>query len=204
MRRLASLVLPVVVLGGILSASGPSPWGTSPAFAAPGAARGDTAPVNLATPINMGAGQAHASAVVHAGAVRVEVLSPTLLRLEYSPTQHFENSPTVNALDRRMPVPPYSRLQRSGGWLTVRTASATLRYKLGSGPFTALQHLAALLRRGPDVTRSTPTWEWECTFDQVCQAGAATLAGGATLSQTLAGYQSTAGYVGSSSSGRRV
>ena len=41
-----------------------------------------------------------------------------------------------------------------------------------------------------------PTWEWECTFGQVCQAGAATLGGGAALSQTFTGYQSTAGYAG--------
>jgi hypothetical protein len=41
-----------------------------------------------------------------------------------------------------------------------------------------------------------PSWDWECTFGQVCQAGAATLRGGATLSQTFLGYQSTAGYAG--------
>ena len=41
-----------------------------------------------------------------------------------------------------------------------------------------------------------PTWDWECTFGQVCQAGAATLGGGATLSQTFPGYESTAGYAG--------
>ena len=41
-----------------------------------------------------------------------------------------------------------------------------------------------------------PAWEWECTFDQVCQAGAASLSGGATISSTTPGYDSTAGYVG--------
>ncbi len=194
MRRLAHLVLPFVVLGGILAASGTGPWGTGPAGAAAGAASGDTAPVNLATPINMGAGLAHASAIVHVGPVRVEVLSPTLLRLEYSPTQHFENSPTVNALDRRMPVPPYS-VSTTGGWLTVRTDRATLRYRLGSGPFTALNTSLRLSVAGQTSTVA-PTWEWECTFGQVCQAGAATLSGGATLSQTFTGYESAAGYAG--------
>ena len=53
--------------------------------------------MDLATPIDMAAGMAHRSAIVHVGAVRVEVLAPSLLRLEYSPSQHFENSPTVNA-----------------------------------------------------------------------------------------------------------
>ena len=41
-----------------------------------------------------------------------------------------------------------------------------------------------------------PTWDWECTFDQVCQAGAASLGGGASLGQSFSGYQSSAGYVG--------
>src|SRR5580704_15908990 len=168
--------------------------GARPAGATTGAASGDASPVDLATPINMGDGLAHRSAIVHAGAVRVEVLSPTLLRLEYSPSQHFENSPTVNALDRRMPVPPYS-VSKSSGWLTVRTASATLRYKLGSGPFTPL-NTSLRLSVGGRTSTVAPTWDWECTFGQVCQAGAATLRGGAALSQTFAGYQSTAGYAG--------
>ena len=128
------------------------------------------------------------------GDVRVEVLAPSLLRLEYSPSQHFENSPTVNALNRRMPVPPYS-FSTSGGWLTVRTSSATLRYKLGSGPFTPL-NTSLQLSVGGRTSTVAPTWDWECTFGQLCQAGAASLGGGATLSQTFPGYQSTAGYAG--------
>ena len=135
-------------------ASGAVPAGAH----AQGAATRDTSPVDLATPVDMAAGIAHRSAIVHVGDVRVEVLSPSLLRLEYSPSQHFENSPTVNALNRRMPVPPYS-VSTSGGWLTVRTASATLRYKLGSGPFTAAQHLAPTLcrRAGPPRWRRPGT-----------------------------------------------
>jgi hypothetical protein len=64
-----------------------------------------TSPVNLATPVNMTNGMAHPSAVVRSGHARIEVLSPTLLRLEYSPSGDFENNPTVNALNRRTTVP---------------------------------------------------------------------------------------------------
>ena len=190
MRRNARFVVPLVVLVGIVLVSGAGPSGAQPT----GAASRDTSPVDLATPIDMDAGMAHRSAIVHVGDVRVEVLSPSLLRLEYSPSQHFENSPTVNALNRRMPVPPYS-FSTSGGWLTVRTASATLRYKLGSGPFTPL-NTSLRLSVGGRTSTVAPTWDWECTFGQVCQAGAATLGGGATLSQTFPGYESTAGYAG--------
>ena len=179
-----------VVLAGIIVGSAASASGAKPT----GAASGDTSPVDLATPIDMAAGMAHGSAVVHVGDVRVEVLTPSLLRLEYSSSQHFENGPTVNALNRRMPVPPYA-VSKSGGWLTVRTTSATLRYKLGSGPFTS-RNTSLRLSVGGRTSTVAPTWEWECTFGQVCQAGAATLSGGATLSQTFTGYQSTAGYAG--------
>ena len=159
-----------------------------------GAATSDASPVDLATPVDMANGTAHQSAIVRAGNARIEVLSPTLLRLEYSPTGHFENSPTVNALDRRLPVPPY-RTEVSGGWLTVRTSQASLRYRVGSGPFTPQNTSLRFSVDGRTVT-AQPTWEWECTFDQVCQAGAAALAGGASLGQSSNGYLSTAGYIG--------
>ncbi|MFZ0249845.1 MAG: TIM-barrel domain-containing protein [Acidimicrobiales bacterium] len=159
-----------------------------------GAATRDAAPVNLATPVDMAAGAAHRSAIVHRGDVRIEVLTTSLLRLEYSPTQHFENDPTVNILNRRMAVPRYS-VSTAAGWLTVRTSRATLRYKLASGPFTPLNTSLRLVVRGHASTVA-PTWDWECTFGQVCQAGAATMAGGAALSQTFDGYESTAGYAG--------
>jgi hypothetical protein len=159
-----------------------------------GAASSDSSPVDLTTPVDMANGPARPSAVVRAGDARIEVLSPTLLRLEYSPTGSFENRPTVNAVDRNLPVPAY-RSGVSGGWLTVRTSRAVLRYRVGSGPFTP-ENTSLQLSVGGHTTTVHPTWEWECTFGQVCQAGAATTAGGAGISQTSSGYQSSAGYIG--------
>ncbi|MGH6878594.1 MAG: hypothetical protein ACREHV_14625, partial [Rhizomicrobium sp.] len=40
----------------------------------------DSSPVDLATPVDIANGSAHPSAIVRAGAARIEVLSPTLLR----------------------------------------------------------------------------------------------------------------------------
>jgi hypothetical protein len=170
----------------LASCGSPAPTAVPPRVA--------TTPVDLSTPVDMAAGVAHPSAVVRSGDARIEVLSPTLLRLEYSPTAHFEDRPTVNAVNRRMPVPHYTATV-SGGWLTVRTSQATLRYRVGSGPFRA-DNTTLRLSVGGRTETAAPTWEWECPFDQTCQAGAATLAGGAQLSQTEAGYDSTAGYVG--------
>ena len=154
----------------------------------------DTSPVNLSTPVDMANGVAHRSAIVRVGDARFEVLSPSLVRLEYSPSGTFENSPTVNALNRRMSVPTYSA-RVSGGWLTLRTRQAMLRYKVGSGPFTAV-NTSVRFADGENLTTVHPTWDWECPFDQTCQAGAAVLRGGATLSYSQSGYQSSAGYVG--------
>jgi len=153
----------------------------------------DTSPVNLATPVDLADGLANHAAIVQLGDARIEVLSPTLLRLEYSPSANFEDSPTVNAIDRRMPVPRYSD-RVTGGWLTLRTSRATLRYKVGSGPFTMANTSVRFADGTHDVTVH-PTWEWECPFGQTCQAGAAVLGGGASLSWRQSGYQSSAGYV---------
>ena len=172
---IVAVVVPLIVVSG--SSPGPS----------------DTHPVDLATPVDMAAGKAHQSAVVRAGDARIEVLSPTLLRLEYSPSATFEDSPTVNAADRRMPVPPY-RHEVHGGWLTVQTSALTFRYRIGSGPFTAAD-TSVRFRNGSQPATAHPTWEWECPFDQICQAGSATLAGGTTLDWTTSGYQSAAGYL---------
>src|ERR1700730_16141520 len=59
-----------------------------------GPSRNDTSPVNLSTQVDMAQGLAHQSAIVRLGGARIEVLSPTLLRLEYSPSGNFEDSPT--------------------------------------------------------------------------------------------------------------
>ncbi len=150
--------------------------------------------LGLSTPVNMSDGIANSKAVIVEGDARIEVLSPTLLRLEYSPSAKFENSPTVNVLDRRISVPNYTE-NVSGGWLTVRTSQATLRYKVGSGPFTTANTSVSFTDAGKR-TDVSPTWDWECTFDQVCQTGAATISGGAQISQLQGGFESDSGYVG--------
>jgi hypothetical protein len=165
-----------------------------PAGAVGARATTDRSPVDLATPVDFGAGVAEPSAIVNAGLARFEVLTPTLVRLEYSPTKRFENRPTVNVVDRRMAVPRYL-VRRSGGWLTIQTAGMVLRYRLGSGPFT-VANTTLQFSVGGTSTIVHPTWDDECTFDQVCQAGVAALAGGAVLSQSQVGYLSTAGFVG--------
>jgi hypothetical protein len=148
--------------------------------------------VNLSTPVDFSAGAAHQSATVREGDARIEVLTPSLVRLEYSPSGQFQNDPTVNVLNRRFPVPDYTT-QVTGGWLTLRTSSMTLRYRVGSGPFGPLNTTISY-RDGRGTQTAHPTWDGECPFGQVCQAGAAALAGGAAIATNHTGYQSTAGF----------
>lgn len=115
------------------------------------------------------------------------------MRLEYSPRGRFENSPTVNVLDRRLAVPRYAAVS-TDGWLTLKTSRMTLRYKVGSGPFTPANTTLSY-QMGGHTARVHPTWEWECPFGQSCQAGSAVLSGGAAIATGQNGYESPAGYV---------
>ena len=73
---------------------------------------------------------------VQAGHLRVQVLSTTLLRLEYAADDSFENRPTFNAVDRA-PGRTWFTADTRNGELRVRTSAVTLRYRLDSGPVTA-------------------------------------------------------------------
>jgi hypothetical protein len=73
---------------------------------------------------------------VRAGHLRVQVLSPTMLRLEYAADNHFEDRATFNAVDRS-PGRTWFEARTGHGELTVRTGRVTLHYKLDSGPVTA-------------------------------------------------------------------
>jgi hypothetical protein len=90
-----------------------------------GGAAGATRPSTPASP---------AAAALRVGHARFEVLSPTMIRLEYSADDRFENRPTLVAQDRQ-PTAAYTAIRRHGV-LTLRTSALVLRYRLGSGPFT--------------------------------------------------------------------
>jgi hypothetical protein len=192
---LGGLALAVAALLPAVASAATGSGGTTGATTA--AATTDTSPVNLSTPVDMAAGKAQQRATVVAGDARFEVLAPDVIRLEYSPTASFLDQPTFSVLDRDFSAPPYTTT-RSGGWLTIRTSGMVLRYKLGSGPFSPGNTQMSLLGRAADGTSAVqPSWEWECTFGQVCQSGSARLGGGAALASDHTGYVSPAGFVAS-------
>ena len=72
--------------------------------------------------------------VIRDGAARFEVLSPTLIRLEYAADGNFEDLPTLTAVHRGA---PRSKVRTTvlNGMRVIRTSRAVLRYRRNSGPF---------------------------------------------------------------------
>ncbi len=71
------------------------------------------------------------------GPARFQVLAPALVRLEYSSSVAFVDAPSVSVINRdHWPQTPV-KSREEGGWLILDTETLSLRYKLGSGPFTA-------------------------------------------------------------------
>ncbi|MGH8111926.1 MAG: TIM-barrel domain-containing protein [Rhodanobacteraceae bacterium] len=77
---------------------------------------------------------AQATTAVRAGAARFEFLTPSLARMEYSPSKHFVDAPTAVVVKRNWPRVDVTR-EIENGWLIVSTGAMTLRYRLRSGAF---------------------------------------------------------------------
>src|SRR5439155_17185631 len=88
---------------------------------------------------------AGARGVVRDGNARFEVLSATLIRLEYAADGRFEDRPTIIAIHRRRRARFRTRIAH--GVRVIRTRRLTLRYRRGSGRFGP-GNLEILLRVG--------------------------------------------------------
>ena len=71
------------------------------------------------------------SAVVTSGRARFTVLTPQMIRIQFSTTQRFEDRATFAVLNRRLPVPSFTT-REEGGYLYIQTDSLLLRYRVGS------------------------------------------------------------------------
>jgi alpha-glucosidase (family GH31 glycosyl hydrolase) len=80
--------------------------------------------------------QAQGATAVSAGHARFEFLTGSLVRLEYSPSGAFVDAPTAVVLKRDWPAVRVRSTQENG-WLTATARALTVRYRLGSGEFTA-------------------------------------------------------------------
>ena len=94
--------------------------------------------------------KADPQAVVTTGNARFTVLTPQLIRMEWSQDGRFEDRATLTFINRELPVPEF-RVRDSRSKLTIETSALTLTY-LKQGRFTE-QNLKVTFRlNGRDVT----------------------------------------------------
>ncbi|HEV7963726.1 MAG TPA: ricin-type beta-trefoil lectin domain protein [Actinoplanes sp.] len=116
------------------------------------------------------------------GNARFQVLTPTLIRLEYAGDGKFQDGTTFNAVNRNFPAASYTT-SVSGGVREIRTDALTLRYQQGSGPFTAGN--LSIVRGG---TTAAPVFPSYCVAGAVCQAENALLRGRASTAVNHTAY----------------
>ncbi|MEU0970538.1 TIM-barrel domain-containing protein [Streptomyces sp. NPDC005917] len=137
-----------------------------------------------------------ASTAVTVQGARFEVLSPTLIRTEYAGDNRFEDRPTFNAVGRDSFTPPHYNSSVKDGVLTITTSAMTLRYRVGSGPFTA-DNLTTSLTAGQTPVQAAPWHHDVCAVGALCEAedqlydgpGLAVDHGGFTGKGFLAGFE---------------
>ena len=95
-------------------------------------------------------------AIVTSGSARFTVLTPRLIRIQYSTGKLFEDRATFAVVNRRLPVPHFTQ-REEGGYLYIETDSLTLRYKIGS-KITATQKNSNILRIDLRVPGRNVSW----------------------------------------------
>ncbi len=73
------------------------------------------------------------AAIVTSGNMRFTVLTPQMIRIQYSASQQFEDRSTFAVVNRKLEVPSFTS-ESLGGYLYIRTSQLELRYLLGSTP----------------------------------------------------------------------
>src|SRR3954469_11635958 len=137
---------------------------------------------------------------VVSGHARFEVLSPTLIRMEYAGDDRFTDAATFNAIGRNDFGHTDYTTSTKDGWLTITTSQATLRYKVDSGPFTSQNVSLAVNAGGREVTAAPafPATTFTCAASTLCEGEQAQLNGvgvaadhtGFTGTGFAAGFQS--------------
>lgn len=70
-------------------------------------------------------------AIVTSGNARFTVLTPYVIRMEYSTSRKFEDRATIAVLNRKLPVPQFTTSSDSS-YLYISTKYLKLQYRLGS------------------------------------------------------------------------
>lgn len=128
------------------------------------------------------------TAAVTDGNARFQVLTPTLVRLEYAGDSVFADGMTLNAVNRSFTPPAYTTTVTSDGYREIRTSALTLRYKQNSGPFTA-SNLSVTI--GATATTARPVFPSYCPVSVACEAEDALFPGNVTPGYDHQGFTGT-------------
>jgi alpha-glucosidase len=90
------------------------------------------------------------TATVSVGQARFTILTPAMIRMEWSSSGQFEDDPSLVFINRRLPVPVFAREEKDG-WLLLKTEKLTLKYRKGPGPFIADNLEVRLVVNGKEV-----------------------------------------------------
>ncbi|MGE5111854.1 MAG: TIM-barrel domain-containing protein [Acidobacteriaceae bacterium] len=90
-------------------------------------------------------------AVVIAGQARFTVLTPQMIRMEWSAEKQFQDHASLVFINRKLPVPSFHK-SADNGWLVLKTSELELRYRENSGKFTDKNLSIALDLNGKRVT----------------------------------------------------
>ena len=111
--------------------------------------------VTLAAVLVGALGAPASATTVTDGNARFQVLTPTLIRLEYAADGRFEDRPSMTATNRRLSARARTSVVR--GIRIVDTGRIVLRYRRGSGPFDR-GDLRVLIRDGRRTIRAKPAF----------------------------------------------
>lgn len=110
--------------------------------------------------------------IIRSGDARFEVLSPTLIRMEYAGNGVFTDAATFNVIGRDGFGATQFTSTVVDGWLLIDTDRMKMSYRVGSGPFTqenvrvVLENAGQRVVAAPEWASSTPT----CAIGVLCEA----------------------------------
>lgn len=81
-------------------------------------------------------GKADPKAIIVTGNARFTMLTPHIVRMEWSEDKVFEDHASLTFINRKLPVPEYET-KEAAGYLEIKTETMLLKYKLNSGKFTS-------------------------------------------------------------------
>lgn len=93
---------------------------------------------------------ANPNATVVCGNARFTVLTPELIRMEWSADGKFEDNKTLTFVNRNLPVPKFTKSVNKSG-ATIKTDALTLRYRNNGQPFDAKNLDISLKVNGKNV-----------------------------------------------------